>query len=75
MDQALKFTAALDLLILDAPPNSNAPTLKIAQGSDAVILPTGLSLMTCSPRVACSRDGEKKDFEEQNCLRPMPGRR
>jgi chromosome partitioning protein len=43
-EEALKFTTALDLLILDAPPNSNAATLRIAQAADAVILPTGLSL-------------------------------
>jgi chromosome partitioning protein len=60
VDQALKFTAALDLLIIDAPPNSNAGTLRIAQAADAVILPTGLSLDDMQPSVLLAHELVKK---------------
>ncbi len=60
VEQALKFTAALDLLIIDAPPNSNAGTLRIAQASDAVILPTGLSLDDMQPAVLLAHELVKK---------------
>jgi hypothetical protein len=32
VDQALNFTAALDLLVIDVPPNSDTANLKIARG-------------------------------------------
>ena len=60
VEQATKFTAALDLLIIDAPPNSNAGTLRIAQASDAVILPTGLSLDDMQPSVLLAHELVKK---------------
>ena len=60
VDQATKFTAALDLLIIDAPPNSNAGTLRTAQASDAVILPTGLSLDDMQPTVLLAHEFVKK---------------
>ena len=44
VEQAMKVAPHVDLLILDGPPHSTAGTLRIAQASDLVILPTGLSL-------------------------------
>jgi chromosome partitioning protein len=61
VEQALKFTAALDLLILDAPPHSTAATLRIAQASDLVILPTGLSLDDMEPTVLLAHELVKKN--------------
>ena len=60
IEQALKFTAALDLLVIDAPPNSNAGTLRIAQASDAIILPTGLSIDDMQPAVLLAHELIKK---------------
>ena len=56
LEQALKFTAALDLLILDAPPNSNAATLRTAKAAHAVLLPTGLSLDDMQPSVLLAHE-------------------
>ena len=60
VEQALKLTAALDLLILDAPPHSTAATLKIGKASDLVILPTGLSLDDMEPTVLLAHEFVKK---------------
>lgn len=60
VEQATKFTAALDLLIIDAPPNSNTGTLRIAQAADGVILPTGLSLDDMQPTVLLAHELAKK---------------
>jgi chromosome partitioning protein len=60
IEQALELTASLDLLVIDAPPNSNASTLRITQASDAVILPTGLSLDDMQPAVLLAYELVKK---------------
>src|SRR5947209_18909954 len=44
VETAVKVAGVYDLLILDGAPHSTATTLKIAQASAAVILPTGLAL-------------------------------
>jgi len=44
VEQAIRSAGQLDLMILDAPPNSTAATLRITRAADIVILPTGLSL-------------------------------
>jgi chromosome partitioning protein len=60
VEQALKFTAALDLLVIDAPPHSSAATLKIAKAANLVILPTGLSLDDMEPQVRLAHELLKK---------------
>ena len=49
MEQALKASDHVDLLILDGPPRSNAATLKMARASNLVLLPTGLALDDLQP--------------------------
>jgi chromosome partitioning protein len=60
VEQALKVKPHVDLLILDGPPHSTAGTLKIAQASDLVILPTGLSLDDLQPTVLLAHELVKK---------------
>jgi chromosome partitioning protein len=73
VEQALKAAPHVDLLILDGPPHSTAGTLRIAQASDLVILPTGLSLDDMQPTVlAGARAGEEGNTEGQTRLCPLP---
>jgi chromosome partitioning protein len=58
--QALKVAHHHDMLILDGPPHSTAGTLRIAQASDLVILPTGLSLDDLQPTVLLAHELAKK---------------
>lgn len=64
VEQALKLTAGLDLVVVDAPPNANAGTLRIAQVSDAIILPTGLSLDDMHPAVLLAHELTKKGISK-----------
>lgn len=48
------------MLIIDGPPHSTVGTLKIAQASDLVILPTGLSLDDLQPSVLLAHELVKK---------------
>ena len=41
VEQALHVADHYDLLILDGPPHSTAGTLRIAQASDLIVLPSG----------------------------------
>jgi chromosome partitioning protein len=54
--QALKVAQLYDLVIFDGPPHSMAGTLEIAKVSDAVILPTGLSLDDLKPSVLLAHE-------------------
>ncbi len=54
--QALKHADVYDLLIMDSPPHSMQGTLEIAQVSDLVILPTGLSLDDLKPSVLLAHE-------------------
>jgi chromosome partitioning protein len=54
--QALKVAPTYDLLLFDGPPHSMAGTLEIAQASDAVILPTGLSLDDLKPSILLAHE-------------------
>jgi chromosome partitioning protein len=54
--QALKVAQMYDLLVFDGPPHSMAGTLEIANASDAVILPTGLSLDDLKPSVLLAHE-------------------
>ncbi len=54
--QALKVASLYDLLIFDGPPHSMAGTLEIAQASDLVVLPTGLSLDDLKPTVLLAHE-------------------
>jgi chromosome partitioning protein len=56
VEHALKVAPHVDLLILDGPPHSTAGTLRIAQASDLVILPTGLSLDDMQPSVLLAHE-------------------
>ena len=49
-----------DLLIMDAPPNSTAITLRIERAADIVILPTGLFLDDMQPSVLLAHELVKK---------------
>jgi chromosome partitioning protein len=60
VEQAPKIAAHVDLLILDGPPHSTSGTLRIAQASDLVILPTGLSLDDMQPSVLLAHELVKK---------------
>jgi chromosome partitioning protein len=60
VDQALKIGSQYDLVILDGPPHSTAGTLRIAQASDIVILPTGLSLDDLEPSILLAHELVKK---------------
>jgi chromosome partitioning protein len=56
VSQALKVAQTYDLLLFDGPPHSMAGTLEIAQASDAVILPTGLSLDDLKPSILLAHE-------------------
>jgi chromosome partitioning protein len=60
VDQALKIGAQYDLVILDGPPHSTAGTHKIAEASEMVVLPTGLSLDDLEPTVLLAHELVKK---------------
>lgn len=54
--QALKIVANYDLVLFDGPPHSMAGTLEIARASDAIVLPTGLSLDDLRPSVLLAHE-------------------
>lgn len=54
--QALKIVQSYDLVLFDGPPHSMAGTLEIARVSDAIILPTGLSLDDLRPSVLLAHE-------------------
>lgn len=62
VEQALKVGDHYDLVILDGPPHSTAGTLKIAQASSFVVLPTGLSLDDLEPSVMLAHELVKKEI-------------
>ncbi len=62
--QAIKATAQLDLVMFDAPPHSTAGTLKAAQASDLVVLPTGLSLDDLQPTLLLAHELVKKGISK-----------
>lgn len=51
VEQALRVADHYDLMILDGPPHSTAGTLRIAQASDFLVLPSGLALDDLEPSV------------------------
>jgi chromosome partitioning protein len=56
VEQALRVADHYDLLILDGPPHSSAGTLRIAQASDLVVLPSGLALDDLEPSVVLAQE-------------------
>lgn len=60
VEQVLKIGDHYDLIILDGPPHSTAGTLRIAQVSTLVLLPTGLSLDDLEPSVLLAHEIVKK---------------
>ena len=60
VDQALKQRDHYDLLIFDGPPHSTSGTLRIAEASDLVVLPTGLALDDMEPSVLLAHELVKK---------------
>jgi chromosome partitioning protein len=60
VEQALRVADHYDLLILDGPPHSSAGTLRIAQASDIVILPSGLALDDLEPAVVLAQELTQK---------------
>lgn len=65
VEQALKTAPHYDLLILDGAPHSTAATLKIAQSSALVLLPTGLSLDDMEPSILLAHELVKKGIAKQ----------
>ncbi len=64
VEHALKTVAQYDLVILDGPPHSSAGTLKIAEASEMVVLPTGLSLDDLEPSVLLAHELVKKGIDQ-----------
>jgi chromosome partitioning protein len=60
VEHAVQVCQQFDLLIIDAPPNSTASTLRIARAADIVVLPTGLSLDDMQPSVLLAHELVKK---------------
>lgn len=60
IEQAMQACKQFDLLMIDAPPNSTAATLRIARAADIIILPTGLSLDDMQPSVLLAHELVKK---------------
>ncbi len=60
VDQAIKMNGHYDLLVLDGAPHSTVATLKIAESSKLVLLPTGLSLDDMEPSVLLAHELLKK---------------
>jgi chromosome partitioning protein len=56
VEQVLKVAALYDLIIFDCPPNATAGTLKAAQASTCIILPTGLSLDDLEPSILLAHE-------------------
>jgi chromosome partitioning protein len=56
VEQALHVADHYDLLILDGPPHSTAGTLRIAQASDLIVLPSGLALDDLEPSVILAQE-------------------
>jgi chromosome partitioning protein len=56
VEQALRLAEHYDLLILDGPPHSTAGTLRIAQSSDLILLPSGLALDDLEPSVLLAQE-------------------
>jgi len=54
--QALKHSAAYDLMVFDGPPHSMAGTLEIAKASKLVVLPTGLALDDLRPTIRLAHE-------------------
>lgn len=59
VDQAVRIADSYDLIIFDGAPHSTSATLKIAQQSDLVILPSGLSLDDLEPTVKLAHEMRK----------------
>lgn len=56
VEKALPFSEHYDLFIFDGPAHSNSGTLAIAQASNLVVLPTGLSVDDMEPAVLLSHE-------------------
>lgn len=68
VEQALRVAPNYDLLILDGPPHSTAGTLRIAEGSNLVVLPTGLSLDDLQPSVLLAHEMIKKGIPQSRIV-------
>ena len=56
INRAVEVASAYDLMIFDGPPHSTAGTLQIAQQSQLVILPTGLSIRDLEPTIKLAHE-------------------
>ncbi len=68
VDQALRIAPHYDLVILDGPPHSTAGTLKIAEASELVVLPSGLSLDDLQPSVLLAHELVKKNIDQSKIV-------
>jgi chromosome partitioning protein len=63
-EAALRVAPAYDLMILDGPPHSTSGTLRIADASDLVVLPTGLSVDDLEPSVLLAHELVKAKIQQ-----------
>ncbi len=56
ISQAMKIDQHYDLLILDGQPHSSSLTLEMAQASDSILLPTGLSRDDLEPTILLAHE-------------------
>lgn len=65
LEQALRHNSHFDVLIADAPPHSNAATLRLAERCAFAVLPTGLSLDDLQPAVLLAHEFAKKGIPKK----------
>lgn len=65
VDQAVRIASSYDLIIFDGAPHSTSATLRIAQQSDLVLLPTGLSLDDLEPTVRLAHEMRQHGIEAE----------
>ncbi len=65
VESVLKIGDHYDLVILDGAPHSTATTLRIAQVSELVLLPTGLALDDLEPAVLLAHELVKKGVDRE----------
>lgn len=68
VSQALKHSHVHDLVVLDGAPHSMKGTLEIAQASDLVILPTGLSLDDLKPSILLAHELTGSSIPEEKIV-------
>ena len=68
VDRAIRASAPYDLVLLDGPPHSQSGTLAIARKSNALLLPTGLSLDDLRPAVLLAHELVKQGIRAKRLM-------